>query len=238
MMNASQINEKVHTIKRVLLVEDDADLSLIAAHHLQQNQCSVDRAYSCAQALELIRTHSYDLILLDELLPDQNGSDFCAMIRPQCTCPIVFLSCCSDSKSIITALKNGGDDYMVKPIDYKELLARAEAIDRRLHGRDTGSNGLREFRSFSMDTVHRYVVRNDEVIDLTPIEYSLLVYLVDHPDTLLLYQELYEQVWSCDSLGDNRTVMVHISNLRKKLDPAHKGLITTVRGVGYTFSDI
>lgn len=237
MMNAFQTNEKVHTIKRVLLVEDDANCSLSTANHLQQNQCCVDRAYSCAQAMELIKAHSYDLILLDELLPDQSGSDFCATIRPQCTCPIVFLSCCSDSNSIITALKNGGDDYMVKPIDCQELLARAEAIDRRLRGGEQVSDNLREFRSFSMDTVHRHVVRKGQIIDLTPIEYALLAYLADHPDRLLLYQELYEQVWDCDWLGDKETVMVHISNLRKKIDPEHKGLISTVRGVGYIFSD-
>lgn len=236
MMNTSETHEKQHIVRRVLLVENDADLSLIAAHHLQQHQCCVDRAYSCAQAMELIKAHSYDLILLDELLPDQSGSDFCATIRPQCTCPIVFLSCCSDSNSIITALKNGGDDYMVKPINYKELLARAEAISRRLRGGEQVSDNLREFRSFSMDTVHRYVVRNGEIVDLTPIEYSLLVYLVDHPDILLLYQELYEQVWDCDWLGDNRTVMVHISNLRKKIDPENTGMIRTVRGAGYIFS--
>ena len=117
-------------------------------------------------------------------------------------------------------------------------LTLADAIDRRLRRNEDIPNKLREFRSFSMDTFHRYVIRNNEIIDLTPIEYSLLAYLADHPDTLLLYQELYEQVWSCDSLGDNRTIMVHISNLRKKLDPEHKGLIGTVRGVGYVFSDL
>ena len=74
-------------------------------------------------------------------------------------------------------------------------------------------------------------------MDLTPIEYALLVYLADHPDILLLYQELYEQVWDCDWLGDKETVMVHISNLRKKIDPEHTGLISTVRGEGYIFSD-
>ena len=238
MMNTSETHEKQHIVRRVLLVEDDAEFSLITAFHLQQDQCSVDQAYSCAQAMELLKANSYDLILLDEFLPDQNGSDFCTAIRPRCPCPIIFLSCRSDSKSVVTALANGGDDYMVKPVNYQELLARAEAIDRRLRRNEDVFGGLREFRSFSMDTIHRYVIRNNEIIDLTPIEYSLLAYLADHPDTLLLYQELYEQVWSCDSLGDNRTVMVHISNLRKKLDPEHKGLTGTVRGVGYVFSDL
>ena len=238
MMNTFQTNEKVHTLKRVLLVEDDADLSLIATQHLQANQCLVDAAFSCAQALEWLQKHTYDLILLDEMLPDMNGSELCATIRAQCTCPIIFLSCCSDSDSIITALKNGGDDYMVKPINYKELMARAEAIARRFHEDAPEADHLRTFRSFAIDTIHRNIIREGTVINLTPIEYSLLEYLVDRPNVLLLYRELYEQVWSCDSLGDVRTISVHISNLRKKLDPHHAGLISTVRGVGYIFSDI
>ena len=92
MRNISETHAKIHSIKRVLLLADDVESSLIAAHHLQQNQCLVDQAYSCDRAVELLKAHSYDLILLDELLPDQSGSDFCATIRPQCTCPIVFLS--------------------------------------------------------------------------------------------------------------------------------------------------
>ena len=238
MMNTSQTHKQVHTIKRVLLVEDDRDLSVIAARHLQANHCSVDTAFSCAEALELTRSYRYDLILLDEVLPDMSGSEFCAIIRRQCNCPIIFLSCYSDSDSIIKALKSGGDDYMIKPINYQELLARAEAIARRLHPEEQTESGLRKFRSFSIDTIHRNILCGGKVIDLTPIEYALLIYLADRPDTLLLYQELYEQIWNCDSLGDNRTVTVHISNLRKKLDPDHLGLISTVRGVGYTFSDL
>ena len=236
-MNISQAYPKDHAIKRILLIEDDVDISLIAAHHLKQNQCLVDQAYSCAQAMEFLKAHSYDLILLDELLPDKNGSDFCAIIRPQCSSPIIFMSCCSDSASIITALKNGGDDYMVKPVDYRELMARAEAICRRLYNEEAAPDTLRRFYSFAIDTIQRNIVRNGQTVDLTPIEYNLLVYMADHPDILLSYRELYEQIWNCDSLGDNRTIMVHISNLRKKLDPDNIGIISTVRGVGYIFSD-
>ena len=216
---------------------DDRESALIAARQLQQNQCAVDHAHSCDRAIELLKAGGYDLVLLDEFLPDQKTGEFCADVRSYCTCPIIFLSCCGDSKSVVDALVNGGDDYMVKPINYKELLARAEAIGRRLCQNEEVSGGLRDLRSFSVDTVHRYALRDGEIIDLTPIEYELLIYLVDHPDTLLLYQELYEQVWGCESLGDNRTIMVHISNLRKKLDLEHTGLISTVRGEGYIFSD-
>ena len=237
MINTSETHEKQYIVRRVLLVEDDAELSLITTLHLQQNQCSVDQVCSCAQAMELLKVNSYDLILLDELLPDRNTGEFCADVRASCTCPIIFTSSCSDSEAIVAALVSGGDDYMVKPINYEELLARAEAIDRRLRRNEDVPDSLREFQSFSIDTTHRYALRDGEIIELTPVEYDLLVYLVERPDTPLPYQELYEQVWGCDSLGDHRTVMAHISNLRKKLDPEHDGLISTVRGVGYIFSD-
>lgn len=127
---------------------------------------------------------------------------------------------------------------MVKPVRYPELLARADAVIRRTQTQPKAENPLREFRSFTMDTLHHRILRNNEEVDLSSIEYALLSHMVDHPDTLLLYQDLYEQVWASDSLGDTRTVMVHISNLRKKLDPDHRGIISTVRGAGYIFSDL
>ena len=105
MRNISETHAKTHPIKRILLVTDDVESSLIAARHLQQNQCLVDQAYSCDRAVELLKAHSYDLILLDEFFPDQNAGEFCMNIRSYCTCPIIFISCCGDSKSVVTALK-------------------------------------------------------------------------------------------------------------------------------------
>ena len=237
-MSISETHENMNPIKRILLVEGHTATADELSQQLLQKNCVVDVAVSCVQALALMQECDYDLILLDEMLMDQNAGEFCADIRSCCTCPIIFVSFCSDSQSVVAALKNGGDDYMVKPIDYKELLARAEAISRRVRGGEKNADNLRSFRSFSVDTVCRHVLQNGQIVELTPIEYALLIYFADHPNTLLMYQELYEQIWSCDSLGDSRTVKVHISNLRKKLDPQHKGLISTVRGTGYIFSDI
>ena len=125
---------------------------------------------------------------------------------------------------------------MVKPVRYPELLARADAVIRR--SGKVPDEPLRTFKSFTMDTLHRRILRDGAEVDLSSIEYALLEYMTEHPDTLLLYQDLYQKIWSSDSLGDFRTVMVHISNLRKKLDPDHLGIISTVRGAGYIFSDI
>lgn len=222
---------------RILLVEDDEDLSIITSTHLIRANHQVDAAFSYAQAETLLSSNTYDLILLDIMLPDGSGDELCRAVRQRCDCPIIFLSCIGDTETIIRALRNGGDDYMVKPIQYSELLARANAIIRRSAHRSTNSN-LRTFRSFSIDTLHRCILRDGQTIDLPSIEYALLYYMTEHPNTLLLYQDLYENIWSTDSLGDYRTVMVHISNLRKKIDPEHIGIISTVRGAGYIFSDL
>lgn len=224
-------------MKRALLLEDDLDLSLISSINFKRAGYIVDRAYTCAQALQFIEQNSYDVILLDEVLPDMKGSDLCAEIRPRCSCPIIFMSCQGDSNTIINALQNGGDDYMVKPINYPELLARIEAILRRSSAQKAKNDPIKHFKSFSLDTTHHCIIKNNEEISLSSIEYSLLNCFLEHEGILMLYQELYRNVWGNDSLGDVRTIMVHVSNLRKKLDPDHSGIITTVRGAGYIFTD-
>lgn len=222
---------------RALIVEDDEDLAAITQVHLTHGGYQADIAHTCQAALALLANQEYDLILLDEILPDDRGDSLCRTIRDHSQCPIIFMSCLDDSSTIISALKAGGDDYMVKPLDYGELLARADAIIRRSGGRNKQPH-LHTFRQFSIDTQRHKVLRGGEVVDLSAIEYALLLYMTQHPNTLLLYSELYQNVWSSDSLGDVRTVMVHISNLRKKIDPDRTGIIETVRGAGYIFTDV
>ncbi|MEG0178116.1 MAG: response regulator transcription factor [Oscillospiraceae bacterium] len=221
-----------------LIVEDDIDLAVITKAHLVKAGYAADNAYRCDEALALVSQNQYDLILLDELLPDSSGDKLCRIIRDNCDCPIIFMSCLDDSDTIIEALRSGGDDYMVKPVNYNELIARAEAIIRRANERKHIASSIQVFKSFSIDTLHRRLIRNDEQLELPSTEYSILLYMINHPNTLLLYDELYRAVWSCNSVGDVRTVMVHISNLRKKVDPNKIGIITTVRGGGYIFADL
>lgn len=225
---------------RIMLVEDDRDLSVIAHMNLTGAGHQVDDAYTCAEAEALLSQNQYDLILLDIMLPDRSGDELCRAIRKDCDCPIIFMSCLEDSETIVGALKSGGDDYMVKPVRYPELLARVDAVIRRSGRRqeEKRQSPIRSFRSFQVDTTYHCILREGKRIELSSIEYGLLLYMIDNPDTLLLYQDLYQQVWETDSLGDFRTVMVHISNLRKKLDADRRGIIKTVRGAGYIFSDV
>ncbi len=229
---------------RILIVEDDVDLAEITAIYLHHDGYGYDKAGSVAEARRFLGKNEYDLVLLDELLPDGEGKSLCGLIREKCGCPIIFMSCLDDSGSIISALNSGGDDYVVKPVTYDVLLARVEAnIRRRAFYREReclekGTEKQRVFRRFTIDFSSRAVTQNGREVELSSTEYALLLYLSSHPDTLLLYNELYSNVWNNESLGDVRTVMVHISNLRKKLDPCRVGLIRTVRGAGYVFTDV
>lgn len=228
-----------HFMRTTLIVEDDRDLSEIAAFHLKKANYTIDQAYTLAQARDFLEKKRYDLVLLDEVLPDGLGSQMCQSIREQYNCPIIFMSCNDDSNTIISALRNGGDDYIVKPLNYEVLLARADAVIRRSSLHHSSNDGmLRYFKHFAIDDTRHQLVRNGVPVELSSIEYALLQYMTQHPNTLLLYHELYQNVWASDSLGDVRTVMVHISNLRKKLDPDRLGIISTVRNAGYIFTDL
>lgn len=223
----------------ILVVEDEPDLSNIIRLHLKRAGYASDAAYSCAEALEKLAQKAYDLIILDIVLPDRQGTELCTIVREQSQCPIIFTSCLDDSQTIIHALQSGGDDYMVKPLDYGEMLARIEANLRRHRIAPSAPQpGRREYASFTIDTEHHCVLLKGEEqpVQLSAIEYDLLLFFADHPQVLLLYSELYQHIWKADSAGDTRTVMVHISNLRKKIDPNHTGIIQTVRGAGYIFN--
>ena len=228
-------------MSEILIVEDDSDLANITKIHLEHAGYQTTIASTCAEVLELVSFCDYDLILLDMLLPDGDGQYVCSQIRKNhCLCPIIFMSCLSDSDNIISALKEGGDDYIVKPVNYDELLARIQSNIRRSqqYKQEAQENqNILKFKSFTINTALREVQIAGETINLSSTEYDLLIYMTQHPDILILYDELYHSVWDSDSLGDIRTVMVHISNLRKKIDRKKAGIIRTVRGAGYVFSN-
>ena len=229
---------------RVLVVEDDDDLSFIYRVQLEQNGFSVDLANDYHSTEKCITQNEYDIVLLDMMLSDTNGLELCNKIRTRTDCPIIFISCIGDRQTMVHALALGGDDYMVKPIDYDEMIARIRANLRRTKKKEKEAETVQCFRQFVLDRAQHCVwhaeddgERKDK-INLSPIEYKLLVLFVDRADSLILYEEMYRCIWECDDLGDVRTVMVHVSNLRKKLDWKHRDLIHTVRGAGYIFSDI
>ncbi|MCQ2496497.1 MAG: response regulator transcription factor [Lachnospiraceae bacterium] len=228
---------------RILLVEDDSTLSFIVKRYLESKEYSVTTAESVQRARDEMQKQSFDLVLLDMMLPDGVGTDVCAYIRRTSFCPIIFMSCLNDKETKLRAFEMGGDDYITKPVDFDELTMRIQANIRREHqynlGRSTSAEehyGGLVIRRKSHEVF--FEGENEEIgeaIDLSPTEYKLLLAMMDKPGELFLYHELYRTVWDADDLGDSSIVMVHISNLKKKLGETGKTLIRTVRGAGYIF---
>ena len=195
------------------------------------------RLFGSGEALLRDQT-SFDVILLDILLPDTNGMQLCQTLRSGHHCPIIFTSCLDDVDTIVHALELGGDDFLTKPYDNKVLVARILANVRRVQ-MDAAEPSLRGYTcpAFRLDADNRSVHCRGEDIHLADMEYRILSLFVRNPNTFFTANELYQKIWGKDSLGDVRTVQVHIHNLRSKIepDPAKPVYLCNVWGKGYVF---
>ena len=185
-----------------------------------------------------------DVVLLDVMLPDADGHDLCEEFRKNPIAyngPVIFMSCLGDSGNIVDAFRKGGNDYMVKPVKIDELIERIEA--NCANKKETTDQDRKVwYKQFMVDRSRHevYYVKDHvvgEQISLSPTEYNILMTLTEQPNEVILYRQLYNDVWDQEDLGDVRTLMVHVSNLRKKIDREHTDMIRTIRGVGYLFSD-
>jgi DNA-binding response OmpR family regulator len=229
-----------------LIAEDDADLAEITRLRLSRAGFLTETAHNLSQMPGLLENHTFDIILMNSVMPEREGEpsseEMCRSIRGRCRCPIIFLCGAEDNGTIQNMISAGADDYMVKPVRYDELILRIKARIQQVRlypdrATPNWSGSLIRLKRLIIDLRQRRVTAGDEEISLSPIEFSLLTYMAQRQGSLLLYEDLYRHVWDADCLGDTRTIMVHISNLRKKVDPDHAGLIETVRGAGYIFSD-
>ena len=223
---------------RVLLVEDDAMIREMTRIFLEsQKRFEVVCAASGEEALAHAKD-PFDVILLDILLPDTNGMQLCQTLRSGHHCPIIFTSCLDDVDTIVHALELGGDDFLTKPYDNKVLVARILANVRRVQ-MDAAEPSLRGYTcpAFRLDADNRSVHCQGEDIHLADMEYRILSLFVRNPNTFFTANELYQKIWGKDSLGDVRTVQVHIHNLRSKIepDPAKPVYLCNVWGKGYVF---
>lgn len=223
---------------RVLLVEDDAMIREMTRIFLEsQKRFEVVCAASGEEALAHAKD-PFDVILLDILLPDTNGMQLCQTLRSGHHCPIIFTSCLDDVDTIVHALELGGDDFLTKPYDNKVLVARILANVRRVQ-MDAAEPSLRGYTcpAFRLDADSRSVHCRGEDIHLADMEYRILSLFVRNPNTFFTANELYQKIWGKDSLGDVRTVQVHIHNLRGKIepDPAKPVYLKNVWGKGYIF---
>jgi len=227
--------------KCILVVEDDAAVAKGLVFALEEESYQVISAENGEKALDLARSNNPDVILLDIRLPDMSGFDVCRILRKEkFNMPILMLTARDDLTDRILGLELGADDYIVKPYDLKEVIARIRAQIRRSYGELAmqPSHDLIRFGNFEVDSTQWQVSRSGEPVLLTPTEFRLLHHLVSRPNRVCSRSSLIEQIWGYSSdIGSDRSIDVHISHLRDKIedDPAHPRWIVTVRSVGYKF---
>jgi DNA-binding response OmpR family regulator len=227
--------------KRILVVDDEAEIGDLLNLYLTKEGYQVTTALDGRQAMHMVANEKVDLIILDVLLPGLDGIEVCTEIRKWTDVPIIFLSCRGDDIDKVMGLVAGGDDYITKPFSPREIVARVKAHLRRYRmttaAREEPPSILR-YRGLEIDIPACAVrVRGKEVY-LSHKEFEVLSLLAQNPDKVFSADELFERLWHMQSLGDIRTVMVHISNIRKKIEknPAAPEYILTVRGAGYKFN--
>jgi two-component system, OmpR family, response regulator MtrA len=221
---------------RILLVEDDPSIREIAMLGLRAAGFDVSTAPDGVSGLDRFRADAPDLVLLDIMLPRLDGLEVCRAIRRESTVPVVMLTARGDTIDIVVGLEAGADDYVRKPFEMAELVARVRAALRR-RGREPGGSIPEhlELGSLVIDVGGRRVAREGHEIPLTRTEFDLLVELAHRPGRVFARELLLDRVWGYDYLGDSRLVDVAIGRLRAKIeaDPAAPALIQTVRGAGY-----
>nr|WP_076333209.1 response regulator transcription factor [Paenibacillus amylolyticus] len=220
----------------VLVVDDEPDIRDVIHVYLRNEGYHVIEAANGEEALNMIKTSSVQLVILDVMMPVMDGIKACFKIREVSTIPIIMLSAKEEDIDKITGLTTGADDYMVKPFNPLELLARVKAQLRRqtLIGKPE-SNSLILIKDLVIDTSKHSVKLKEKDIPLTPLEFSILVLLASYPGQVFSSEKIYETVWKEPYGYSDNTVMVHIRNLREKLElnPREPQYIKTVWGVGY-----
>lgn len=221
---------------RLLVVEDQRKMSAFLKRGLTEAGYSVDLAESGSAAESLAAANEYDLVLLDVMLPDQNGFDTARHMRSDgFKGPILMLTALAGTKDKVHGLDAGADDYLVKPFAFDELLARIRALLRR---QGPGVATVLRFADLEMDLASRRVVRAAKELSLTPKEFSLLEYFMRNPGRALTRAEISEHVWDISFDSDSNVIDVYINMLRKKVDhPFKKKLIHTMVGAGYVLKE-
>ena len=226
---------------KVLLVEDEIAIVTMLRYNLEKEGFKVFSTGDGDEAVGLVKAHQPDTIVLDWMLPGMSGVDICAELRRQeetKTVPIIMLSARGEESDRIRGLDAGADDYMVKPFSPSELIARIRAVLRRL--RPALSEKVLVFSDLRMDMAGHHITRGGKDVHLSPTEFGLLRYLMEHPGRVFSREQLLDAVWGHDIYVELRTVDVHIRRLRKGIDPEGKlsELIRTVRSAGYALEEV
>ena len=228
--------ERENLSKKILVVDDEPEIVKLVRAYLEQAGFAVVTAAEGQEALAVFRHEYPNLVILDLNLPGMDGLDVCRALRRTSDVPIIMLTARIEETDRLIGLELGADDYVVKPFSPREIVARTRAVLRRAEGEPVSPDVLNS-GDLSLDLIRRTATLAEEVLDLTTMEFDLLTLLVMHPGQVFTRIQLLERLQEHAYLGYERTIDVHIKNLRKKLrdDPKNPHFIGTVRGVGYHF---
>lgn len=220
---------------KILVVEDDLSIAMGLEYSLEQEGYEVQLCDSIAKAKAFIEKDTIDLCLLDLTLPDGSGYEVCKIAKENRDIPTIFLTACDDEVNVVMGLDMGADDYVTKPFRIRELISRIKSVLRR-HNKVAQHKSIFVYDNVRINTLQAKVYKNNEEVQLTALEYKLLMTFISHENQVLSRNQLLESIWDItgDFVGDN-TVTVYIKRLRNKLedDPQNPKLIKTVRGMGY-----
>ncbi len=223
--------------QKILIVDDDKNICEIIRLYLEKEGFEVVIANDGQEALEVFRTATPSVVVLDVMMPKMDGFQVCREIRRVSSIPVIMLTAKGETFDKVLGLELGADDYMVKPFENKELVARIKAVLRRYEPKDNADKEI-IYPNIVINLTNYELKINGETIDIPPKELELLYYLATNPNRVFTREQLLETVWGFDYFGDSRTVDVHVKRLREKLEIAGENVnwqLKTVWGVGYKF---
>ncbi|PKO16637.1 MAG: DNA-binding response regulator [Chloroflexi bacterium HGW-Chloroflexi-10] len=225
------------TTTKILLIDDEPSIHNVVTAYLKAEGYEFQSAMDGPAGLRAARSFKPDIIVLDVMLPGMDGIELLANLRRESNVYVIMLTARSEETDKIVGLSVGADDYLTKPFSPRELIARIKAALRRMQSQNTsiGETALLNFAHLRIDLSARRVWVDDHLIELTAVEFDLLVALAQHHSMVLSREQLLEKAWGYDYFGDTRVVDVHIGHVRQKLGDDR--FIETIRGVGYRFED-
>ena len=221
-------------MSKILIVDDEQDIAELISDVLKDEGYETVIKNDGTSAIEEINNNTdYDLILLDIMMPKVSGTDTCKEIRGKVSCPIIFVTAKTETLDKVLGFEVGADDYITKPFEIEELVARVKAHLRRESRKNTTDSNILKIGGIEINKDNYEVKKNNELVTLSTKEFELLSYLMSNAGTVLSKEQIYNSVWKTE-YGDIGTVAVNIKSLRKKLDPEEKYIIT-IWGLGYKF---